>query len=339
MNNERTSKGWEIMLFDLPANGFYELGKTESKEIVFLAFDPQKREIAVTNLTSMKCKRVSFPEWRQDAIREFVFYKDRFLKMISGRCYDIVVNDDEIYIKATPLDLPVYEICQRRQKERSALKKPYPYLSIFKNIMTVAINTNMQLMFNFHVLQKDQSGNVRLLHQPHTDQYLCTATPDRELGGFLFRDGSMIKIASFGHITLRSSSSELPTIYLTSILDHPIGMGTTLHFAGNTYFQYDILSHVRIKLSDAGPQKLKVVSTLKDFTNCGLLELKSIVEHTPAFILQTLPLAKAEELLHQLDSLGASAEIVYANQVRQEVIAPEQFYDQLIRKFIHQILK
>jgi large subunit ribosomal protein L7/L12 len=67
--------------------------------------------------------------------------------------------------------------------------------------------------------------------------------------------------------------------------------------------EFDVL------LKSAGPQKLKVVKTVKELTGLGLKEAKELVDSAPKAVKEGIAKDEANALKTQLEEVGAEVEI------------------------------
>lgn len=66
----------------------------------------------------------------------------------------------------------------------------------------------------------------------------------------------------------------------------------------------------KIRITDSGREKIKVIKLVKDKTGMGLKEAKTLVDETPCIAFENLTDRNAQALLIELEALGASAEII-----------------------------
>src|SRR6202451_4712572 len=62
-------------------------------------------------------------------------------------------------------------------------------------------------------------------------------------------------------------------------------------------------------LSEAGPEKIKVIKAVRELTSLGLTEAKSFVESAPKAIKEGIPKDEAEAIRAKLAEVGAKVEI------------------------------
>lgn len=62
-------------------------------------------------------------------------------------------------------------------------------------------------------------------------------------------------------------------------------------------------------LKDVGPEKIKVIKTVRELTGLGLKEAKEIVDGAPSTVKEGLSKADAEDLKKKLEEAGAEVEL------------------------------
>ena len=64
-----------------------------------------------------------------------------------------------------------------------------------------------------------------------------------------------------------------------------------------------------VELTDAGAQKIKVITVVREVTGLGLKEAKDFVEAVPKVLKEALPKEEADELKAKLEEAGAKVTI------------------------------
>ena len=64
-----------------------------------------------------------------------------------------------------------------------------------------------------------------------------------------------------------------------------------------------------VELTEIGPNKVKVIKIVRDYTGLGLKEAKELVDGAPANVKEDCATAEAEELKKQLEAVGAEVEL------------------------------
>ncbi len=62
-----------------------------------------------------------------------------------------------------------------------------------------------------------------------------------------------------------------------------------------------------VELTEIGPNKVKVIKVVKDYTGLGLKESKELVDSAPSIIKQGITKAEADDLIEKLTAEGAVA--------------------------------
>ena len=64
-----------------------------------------------------------------------------------------------------------------------------------------------------------------------------------------------------------------------------------------------------VELSEIGPNKVKVIKVVRDYTGLGLKEAKELVDSAPSIIKEGITKAEADDLAEKLTAEGAKATI------------------------------
>ena len=64
-----------------------------------------------------------------------------------------------------------------------------------------------------------------------------------------------------------------------------------------------------VELTEIGPNKVKVIKVVRDYTGLGLKEAKELVDSAPSIIKEAITKAEADDLAEKLTAEGAKATI------------------------------
>ena len=64
-----------------------------------------------------------------------------------------------------------------------------------------------------------------------------------------------------------------------------------------------------VELSEIGPNKVKIIKVVRDYTGLGLKEAKELVDSAPSIIKEGITKAEADDLAEKLTAEGAKATI------------------------------
>ena len=64
-----------------------------------------------------------------------------------------------------------------------------------------------------------------------------------------------------------------------------------------------------VELTEVGPNKVKVIKVVRDYTGLGLKEAKELVDSAPSIIKEGITKAEADDLAEKLTAEGAKATI------------------------------
>ena len=68
-------------------------------------------------------------------------------------------------------------------------------------------------------------------------------------------------------------------------------------------------SEFDVELTEAGPNKVKVIKVVREITGLGLKEAKDVVDNAPKPVKEGVSKEEAEEIKNKLAEVGASVEI------------------------------
>ena len=340
--NNKANKGWQIVLRNLPANSRYELGKMENGQIMFLSFNPQHRELAITNLHSLQQARTGFDYWSGKRYPDFLSNKSNgftyLVKNPAAYHLEPDFNTGLINVSGRTLNSGSFAIdYPGRQKEMVDLHRSIFGSSILSNVSEVYIDSSKSLAFNRHRLVC-HANRVGFYSQGSNLKYI-KSNKHPQTGAFTFRDGSTITIDRCGFAHLVSSNQDIPDCFISLALDMRPGMATATHFAGNEFFYNNSLGGVNVKINTAGKQPLSVIKLLRDhYPDMGLREAKEIVDGSPQTIPAAISYHHAVEMIEKLKAVGCGAVICNIPDQLQSIISIDAFYQQNIAIFIQHIL-
>ena len=193
-------------------------------------------------------------------------------------------------------------------------------------------------MFNTHQLHIGHSNQLIFSSYDFNKEKAAIATPVHNKKEFVFKEGSKVLIDPCGFITLVSSNSAIPEIFLSASLDMFLGAATANEFAGHEFFYNDKLAQVSVILNSVGSPALHAVKIVKEYSGLGLKDAKEIVDAAPKLISDTMLLADAKKMVEALTDCSCQAVIEKPQHPLQSIIATNTFYQQNIAKFIGHII-
>jgi ribosomal protein L7/L12 len=343
-SNKNYKKGWELLYKNLPANGIYEVGKNVNGDIELLIFNPQTKELKIVNLTTYKTAYSYFSYWRGQYFNEFLFSQDQFIYLVNNpNAFSFEPNYEKEVIstqEAIFSNKVFSEEYEKRQKEIREAFNNSIHFNFLKNVSSVFIDKNNFLFFNrFNLIPNNGYNNKIYLDMPNgIVERNIEAEYKRTENKFLFKDGSSVYTDTNGYFVLKSSNEEIPSIYITSVLQVQLGMATNDYFAGNEFFYNNNLENVSVILNDRGTNPIAVIKIIKEFSGLGLAEAKTIVDSAPKIISSYISYTDAKKMIEALTAIGADAIIKGKTGNGQNIITPEKFYQNFIDKFIQHIV-
>ncbi len=335
----QSKKGVDLILQNVPINGSYELGTTDDGQVLFLSYH-QSRILRITNLSSQVSVEASFTDWKAKRYREFLFVDGRFMYLLHAP-HAIVFNADfrrkVLEFEKIEVDHDIFQqIYLDRQKELGHRRYGTFGGNMLKKVRSVAINTSNQLIISDFVLQLSESAAVTFSKGQSSFQRKLIAKEGPTKNAHVFHDGSKVSIHAHGYLTLESSNTDIPVIYLTANFTENIGMATNAHFAGNAF--YLKTPFCRFSLTSCGDKKLEVIKLLKVHTGFGLQLCKEIADRAPTYFGLYIQPDKEEVMLEALRAIGCEIAQIGSRTIQQSIIPSKVFYENYIENFVQQIL-
>lgn len=332
------AKGCEVINENIPLNGHdYEIGIDKQGNYVLLIYNYESKEIVLFNLSTSNSKTSLFKEHKFNQTQGFTYIKEEqlFYHYNHTGIWSISLDGIVTNLQAN-IDTIKPKIDKRNEEIKLTLNKFNWGKSIFKNINSVYINEVGSLVFNKHELLLEQSNErIRLVMAKFIQRNIEANQVTKN--EFIFNDSSQVFINPLGLITLQSSNTSIPTIYIPSVLDNDLGIATKQSFTGNEYYykhaKYDVI------LTQSGTEKIKLISTIKELTGIGLSDAKNLVETSPITILSQVNIAKAKEAQRKIGAVDGVTEIKLSNpnEVELEKIKPKAFFENYILAFTRHI--
>ncbi len=238
-------KGWELMYQHLPfVVGEFQIGCKRNSDYELLMFQHQNKELTILNITQGTKSCVTLNEWLHQTTNPFLFHSDTFFYH-KNRDYNLfrLSNSENGEIKVELVEDKQTgqnkSIIEKGKLKEETLKEqinklPIPH-NILKNVNYVFINENFELVFNTHKLMINQNGIIKLEQAKHLARRL-EAIPNESKSEFIFPDGSSVFINRSGMLVLKEQEN---MIFIPSVLDASLGVGSEKYFAGNEYYYRD----------------------------------------------------------------------------------------------------
>ena len=239
-SKDKPRKGWEMIADRLQMSGNeVEIGCTTKGEYLLLLFKEGNTQLTLMNLSTGEKKQTVSPELGNFSQRKFFFYNDKFYCRLytSGHAYWIISSDDDFQIEKYENPSPEIRnyFLEANSRTEKAKKEVYQKKDVLKNVSTVFINQVGNLVFNCHELRLTDKETIRLEKTSFTKD-VFSAQKDGQV--FCFRDGSTVNINRSGMLILQSSDISLSPIYIPSVLDTTLGVATSAHFAGDSFYYH-----------------------------------------------------------------------------------------------------
>ncbi|MGN6494843.1 MAG: ribosomal protein L7/L12 [Agriterribacter sp.] len=338
--NKKNNKGWQVLLRDVPANSFYELGRAASGEVQFLSFNPQNKALCITNLDTLQQAKTSFTSWSGKRYPQFLFNKYRqfiyLVKNLDSFILEPDFNTGNINVKEQLLTSNIYELdYPKRQKEINDAPAVFP-TNVLKNISEVYINQSNYLVFNKHQLNA-YDGNIISLSTNSSSIKVVKATKYSNVL-FRFKDGSKVLIDRSGFITMTSSNHDIPDIFIVPAMDANLGIATSREFAGSEFYFNRNLAEVNVRIEETGTNRLSVIKIVKEYSGLGLADVHEAVVSSNGKIPAKIYYDDAVKMIAALKEIGCIATIHNQKHQPQNIISARAFYLQNISTFIGHII-
>lgn len=333
--------GWEEVGvgIHLP-KGIYEIGNNEKGDWVLLVYLESDREILLINLTTGGHKKCHYPNWSHHTQwkktwpdKSFIFFDGRFVHSNEEGTWNIKMDGTVEKDNQSNFGLLYVEERLAIVRKNQSRKSKH---SVLKNIQSVYIGMGGELGFDSHLLRINPDQHIAI-RNAHMTRPLVKAESVGE-HEFIFSDSSQVSTSKQGYIILRSANSDLPTIYLPSVLGKTLGLAAGKHFTGNNYYQK--YRQFAVYLDKRGGEPLKVVKTIKSRLGTGLKEAR--IKTDVGGNLGAFSLFEATQLLRKLEADGATArmeeETTHPGAADFAIMAGFQFFDTYIKAFIKHIV-
>ena len=343
-HNRKSDKGWETILSNIPSNSLYEIGKDGNDAIIFLSFNLQTHELFITNLTDLSVAKTIFKETEKRTNKEFIFNKQSnyfCYHLNAGEGFEFRPNFKTgiVDVKKINLKEPGFvDFYIQRQKQIKDFPAIFSRISILRNISDVYISQDNYLVFNTHQLQIMHGEQLYFCTygNPFLKKIQAIRTSNKR--EFHFKDGSTVSIENAGYIKLTSSNEDIPDIYLSAVLDSPLGMATKYRFAGNNFYYNDNFGKVSVELTEKGSLKLEAIKIIRNYTDLGLKGAKEVVDGSQKLSSKKIDADDAKKMQEELHGIGCSTTIETSANAKQLVIAANTFYLENIATFIGNII-
>ncbi|MES2775515.1 MAG: ribosomal protein L7/L12 [Bacteroidota bacterium] len=339
IENKKSSKGWELVLKELPANGLFEIGKMKDGTIQLLAYNPSSKEAKITSLDTNETGTLTFRKWSSKPFPEFLFQRDVFLQL-QGKTGGVYLKLREGKIMEEQFQYWEDNVTNynKRVLEVNNASVSTSMRSVLKNIGDVCIGKTGNLIVSSHELH---INNQEQFYMSSRGAHVSIVSAKR-IGNnheFHFHDGSVVKMDVTGMLSLTSSNSAIPVVYLPSVVNAVIAMATSKAFAGNLYYLNEKSSYVKVYLESTGSETIMATKIIKENMIIGLGDARHIVLQAPTIISEGMNFDQAEKMKTALEATGAVVTIQKPEGFQlQKIISVPQFQKKYLQPFIDHII-
>lgn len=330
------TKGWELILGDLPVT-FAEfcIGKSKNGTYYLCYVNFNTQEVGVINLENKQNIKLVIPESISLRIQGITHKDNMFNLHYRNNSYCVDYEGNLISFGSTK---DVYPQLEDMKKKESEIEKLHINKSnIFKNIKSVHISSNQNLVFNKHELIVDKLNNIRMETNFNIEYLVSAIRIDNNK--FSFGNGFNIEMHDSGVIIISNNTKD--NIYLIPGLKTNLAISTESEFAGNLFYYKDEIYNINILSPIASP--LMAIKVFKKVLDIPTIKVKQIIDTKSITKEINTTLAQAHKLKHELESSGVKSEIIPAQigilkESVLQVIEPEAFFKKIITPYITAIL-
>ncbi|AFM05601.1 ribosomal protein L7/L12 [Bernardetia litoralis DSM 6794] len=234
-------KGWQRLYQNLDyRDGLTSITTNTEYEKMLFWLNIDKREVNIMNLKTKVKKQSVFVDWKWSNRRNILPYMHNFVYFLDDKnsyIFDWTGKEEDevkIFNRKTHLEKPL-KFYDDYVKNLAKIPKSSHRNVVLKNVKRVFINSENELVISKHklILNSGQILKLEIADKKLEKKLIAEAESKNE---FIFEDGSSIFIDRDGMIILKSSNTEIPTIYVPACLDCVLGVGTDEYFAGVDYF-------------------------------------------------------------------------------------------------------
>ena len=229
-------KGWKLLFQGIPKYGSVDIGLNDSGEFILFYYNPKDNQIMLQNLHTRQATYHYFRHWNNHHVSNLIFHNGKFIHLHSNTSW--VISLDGKIEEIPHIGEKVMKAIADKAERIEKFHKIYLFgESILKNVHTVFINIENELVFNVHRLYVNKGGHMKL--EPTKTRKHLVRAQQLSTTEFAFEDDSRILINRSGMFTLVSSNPNIPRIYVPSVIDAWLGAAAGDHFSGNPYYHHE----------------------------------------------------------------------------------------------------
>lgn len=327
------AKGWELIYGDIPVT-FAEfcIGKSKNGIYYLCSVNFNTQEVGVINLETKQNIKLVIPESISLRIQGITHNNNLFNLHYRTNSYCVDYEGNLISFGPTKDVYPQFE--DMKKKESEIEKLHINKSNVFKNIKSIHISSNHNLVFNKHELIVDKLNNIRMETNFNID-YLVSAIRI-DTNKFSFGNGFNIEMHDSGVIIISNNAKE--NIYLIPGLKTNLAISTKSEFAGNLYYFKDEIYDINILSPILSP--LMAIKVFKKVLDIPTIKVKQLIDNNSNIKEINTTLELAHKLKHELESSGVKSDIIpaqigVAKESVLQVIEPKLF----LKKLLHRILQ
>jgi hypothetical protein len=228
-------KGLELVWDKIPVASEYEMGFDSSNNQILACVDVYENRISLYNLTTRKEQKAFFD--KNSITKGGLHFHERLFRYRSSKGNWIINPDNGEVTKDLSQS---YESKADLKEVKQAVLMRVPSIltnrNILKNIVTIAVSEQHNLIFNSHELRFNHSSStIKITNRKNIRKVIESIESDPNQ--FTFADGSTIEVNQSGMFILKSSNPSIPLIFVPSVLETKLGIATKSAFCGDDFFK------------------------------------------------------------------------------------------------------
>jgi MoxR-vWA-beta-propeller ternary system domain bpX0/MoxR-vWA-beta-propeller ternary system domain bpX1 len=251
-NYYNVAKGGELIMENLPILPSKAcVAKLENGDHVLLLINEKNYKTFIINLDTQQIQLIEMKVHLEllGNSYDLFFYQGGFHFLYSSIKIEISAIALQVTQKLDDVNtrpLKMYKMLMQRQKENYdlVLAGEIKNRSVLKRVQHVHIDANHKLSINDSKLELSEYQMIFSKIYKEEKKVKSKKVNDHE---FVFADGSKVMNNKNGLLTLMSSNSAIPTMYIPLCLQQSIGIATDAEYAGEYYYEKENFYKLQIK--------------------------------------------------------------------------------------------
>lgn len=230
-----SQKGFDLVWNKVPSFCEYQLGVDVNNDLVLASVDVTSNNISLYNITIRK-EQTAFFDKNGISKGGLHFHDNQFRYHSSKGNWIIDPITAEVKKDFSQTGITRADLREARNRQSDQSPRILTNRSVLKNISSIAISDQQNLIFNDHELKfNHSSGTIKITNRK--DLKKAIESTQSNAYEFTFADGSAIEVNQSGMLILKSSNSSIPVIFIPSVLETKLGVATNNAFSGDDFFK------------------------------------------------------------------------------------------------------